>query len=99
MLDTHGFYQTLKTWNDLYNNITAPKIRDEEDHWLYDKWKMGLLKVISSLYLIDELKNSPVEKHMVKAIEISRSNDIAKAPEIHVYVAEVAGYLKSKVNK
>lgn len=99
MLDCHGFYQTLKTWNDLYNNLSAPKIRAENDIWLYEKWKSGLLKVISSLYLIDELKNSPVEKHMLKAIEISRSRDAERVSEINVYLTEVTGYLKSKVIK
>lgn len=99
MLDCTGFYQTLKTWDDLYNNLSEPKVRDERDMWLYDKWKLGLLRVVSSLYLIEELKNSPVEKHMLKAIEMSKNMDMDKASEIHLYISEVTGYLKSKVKK
>lgn len=99
MLDCTGFYQTLKTWDDLYNNLSEPKVRDQGDLWLYEKWKLGLLRVISSLYLIEELKNSPVEKHMLKAIEMSKSMDKDKAAEIHIYVSEVTRYLKAKVKK
>jgi hypothetical protein len=56
-----------------------------------------MLKVVAALNIIDELKNTRVEKHMLKAIEDGRTHDEKRLDDIYVLLGEVERYLEEKV--
>lgn len=90
--------ETITTWRTIYSTISAPsQPRNSIDETFHAKWNRGMLKVVASLTVIDELKNTPVEKHMLKAIEDGMLHDEKKLDDIYVLLGEVEIYIKEKV--
>lgn len=89
--------ETIKTWRSIYTSISAPDTADNsKDHEFHEKWLLGMLKVVSSLGVIDELKNTPVEKHMMKAVEDGKIKDISRLDDIYVLLGEVERYITDR---
>jgi hypothetical protein len=90
--------ETITTWRNIYSTISAPvETRNSYDEQFHEKWNRGMLKVVAALDIIDELKNTPVEKHMLKAIEDGRAHDEKRLDDIYVLLGEVEKYLIEKV--
>jgi len=88
--------ETILTWLSIYRSITGPSSEKRPDEFT-QKWTKGMLKVAGSLQLISELNNTPVEKHMQKAIEDGKTLDASKLDDIYVLFGEVSEYMKEKV--
>jgi hypothetical protein len=90
--------ETITTWRSIYSSISAPaQPRNSYDEVFYAKWNRGMLKVVASLDIIDEIKNTPVEKHMQKAIEDGKAHDEKRLDDIYVLLGEVERYIQEKV--
>lgn len=89
--------ETIKTWRSIYTSISTPDTADiSANREFHEKWLKGMLKVVGSLGVIDELKNTPVEKHMQKAVEDGRTKDIQKLDDIYVLLGEVERFILEK---
>ncbi len=96
-MSTRDFLETIETWISIYRSISMPdENSDNRPDEFTDKWYRGMLKVVGSLYIIDELKGTPVEKHLNKAIEDGKSNDTARLDGICVLLGEVERYMKER---
>ena len=90
--------ETISTWRNIYSTISAPiETRNSFEEQFHAKWNKGMLKVVAALNIIDELKNTRVEKHMLKAIEDGRTHDEKRLDDIYVLLGEVERYLEEKV--
>jgi hypothetical protein len=90
--------ETIVTWRTIYESISAPEMSRGHSHeQFHNKWNLGMLKVAGSLGIVDELKNTPVEKHMMKAVEDGKSKDVSRLDDIYVLFGEVEKYIKEKV--
>lgn len=86
-------YEIIETWISIYKNLTRPDIYSQID----EKYAKGLLKVAAVLKIIEEIKNTPVEKYLSKAIEEAKSGDFSKLDEINIYFNEVEKNLRDKI--
>lgn len=90
--------EVITTWRTIYSTISAPgKSKDTRDEEFHAKWNKGMLKVVAALGVIDSIKNTPVEKHLQKAIEDGKSFDEHKLDDIYVLLGEVERYIQEKV--
>jgi hypothetical protein len=90
--------ETISTWRKIYESISAPEDpRTPYEQQFHDKWNLGMLKVVASLGIVDELKDTPVEKHMIKAVEDGKLRDPSRLDDIYVLLGEVERYIKEKV--
>jgi hypothetical protein len=90
--------ETIQTWRTIYSSISAPGVpKNTQEESFHVKWNKGMLKVVASLGVINELKSTPVEKHMQKAVDDGRTFDSAKLDDIYVLLGEVQKYLEEKV--
>lgn len=90
--------ETISTWRTIYSTLSAPgSTRNRYDEVFHDKWNKGMLKVVAALGVISELKNTPVEKHLLRAIEDGKSHDEKKLDDIYVLLGEVERYIQEKV--
>jgi len=77
------FLEVISTWNSIYraNHLAYDiqnKRHEEEVHW-----KKGLLKVASALDVAEDIKDTPVELLLKKAVRYARTNDEARIQEVH----------------
>ncbi len=86
-------YEIIETWISIYKNLTRPDIYSQMD----EKYTKGLLKVASVLKIIEEIKNTLVEKYLSKAIEEAKSGDFSKLDEINIYFNEIEKDLRDKI--
>jgi hypothetical protein len=63
-----------------------------------NNWKRGLLKVVSSLDVIDDIKGSPVELMLNKAIIYARRMDDETIKEVHELLHTVENYMNEDEN-
>lgn len=90
--------ETIKTWRSIYTSISTPDhSSNSKDQVFHDKWMLGMLKVVGSLGVIEEIKNTPVEKHMKKAVDDGRSRDISRLDDIYVLLGEVERYIGDRM--
>jgi hypothetical protein len=90
--------ETISTWRSIYSVISAPvQTRNEFEEQFHAKWNKGMLKVVAALNIIEEIRNTPVEKHLSKAIEDGRTHDEKRLDDIYVLLGEVERYLQEKV--
>jgi hypothetical protein len=80
------FIDVLKTWLDLYAYIEISGSSNESI-------KTGLLKVAASLYVIDELKNSPAAYRVNKARNLAINRD--KIEKIKILISDALMILTS----
>jgi hypothetical protein len=94
--DRNDFLEFISTWNSIY----------ESNHINYDvqskatpvfMWKKGLLKVASSICVIDECKGTPVELMLNKVISYSKMLDESKIQEVHEILHTVENYLNEEM--
>lgn len=88
-------YEIIETWISIYRNLTRPDVYTNID----EKYAKGLLKVASVLKIIEEVKNTPIEKYLSKAIEEAKSGDFSKLDEINIYLNEVEKNLRNKISE
>lgn len=90
--------EIISTWRNIYQSISVSidKEKTKEDEEFHKKWNRGMLKVVASLQMIDDIVKTPVEKHFLKAIENAKMNDTKKLDDIYVLLGEVEDYLKNK---
>lgn len=95
-MDGNYLLEIISTWRDIYQSISISidKEKSKEDEEFHRKWNKGMLKVVAALEVIDDIAQSPVEKHFVKAIENAKMNDTKKLDDIYVLLGEVEDYLK-----
>ncbi len=86
-------YEIIETWISIYKNLTRPDIYSQID----EKYAKGLLKVAAVLKIIEEIKNTTVEKYLSKAIEEAKSGDFSKLDEINIYFNEIEKNLRKKI--
>lgn len=83
-MKVNDLYETIETWLHIYKNITRPDIESK----MAKEYSRGMLKVISALSIIEEIKNTTAEKYLAKAIEEAKSGDFTKLDEIYIYLNE-----------
>lgn len=84
VMKVNDLYETIETWLHIYKNITRPDIESK----MAKEYSRGMLKVISALSIIEEIKNTTAEKYLAKAIEEAKSGDFTKLDEIYIYLNE-----------
>jgi DNA-binding transcriptional regulator YhcF (GntR family) len=89
-MKVNDLYETIETWIHIYKNITRPDIENKVNN----EYSRGMLKVISALRIIEEIKNTTAEKYLSKAIEEAKSGDFTKLDEIYIYLNEAIKGLK-----
>lgn len=89
-MSVKDLYETIHTWLMLYKDVSRPDVDENE---VRIKYSRGLLKVVATLYMTEEIKQTPIEKHLNKAIEDAKSGDHTKLDEINVFLSEVERYL------
>jgi len=95
---TEDLLETIQTWRNIYSKISVPeKMRNFSNDAYDQKCLYGMLKVVSGLGLIDEIKNTPVEKHFQKAVEDGKTMDINRLDDIYVLLGEVENYIMEKL--
>ena len=92
-MSARDLYETIKTWLNIYRDITRP---DAEPGEFRKKYEKGMLKVVSALYIAAEIENTPIEKHLRKAIEDAKTGDFTKLDEICVFLNEVERYMHDR---
>ncbi len=96
-MSKRDFLETIETWISIYRSISMPdENSDNRPDEFTDKWYRGMLKVVGSLRVIDELKGTPVEKHLHKAIDDGKSNEISRLDDICVLLGEVERYMTER---
>ena len=90
--------ETIQTWREIYSRISVPEKTRTYSNDTYDqKCLYGMLKVVSGLGVIEEIKNTPVEKHLQKAVEDGKAKDIERLDDIYVLLGEVENYIREKM--
>jgi len=91
VMDKNDFVEVISTWNSIYvSNFMKYDIQRRGKCDI--DWKKGLLKVISALSMIDDLKGTPVESMISRAINYSRLSDVSLIREVHELLHTVENY-------
>ena len=94
-MDRNDFLEIISTWNSIYvANFMDYDIRHKSKCDI--NWKKGLLKVTSALTMIDDLKDTPVESMINKAINYSKFSDVSRIREVHELLHTVENYLNQE---
>ena len=93
VLSAKDLQETIQAWLRIYKDITRPDINNNE---MKDKYTLGMMKVVSALYVVQDIEKTPIEKHLRKAIEEAKSGDFSKLDTISVFLSEVDRYLGNK---
>jgi hypothetical protein len=97
LMDRDDLLEVISTWNSLYlSNHINYDIKHMDG--CGNNWKKGLLKVASSLDVIDEIKGSPVELMLNKAIVYARRMDDGTIKEVNELLHTVENYMNEEEN-
>lgn len=95
IVNKSDFIEVISTWNAIYvSNYMNYDIQHRKTSDI--NWKKGLLKVTSSLTLIDDFKGTPVELMLNKVINYSKLSDESKIQEVHELLHTVENYLNQE---
>lgn len=87
--------EVISTWNSIYlSNHINYDIKHMDD--CRNNWKRGLLRVASSLDVIDDVKGSPVELMLNKAIIYAKRMDDGTIKEVHELLHTVENYMNEE---
>ncbi len=95
-MDTQELVETIKMWNDFYRemkeNNKAPIPPDD-----IKKWNENMFKIISLINIPESVRLTPVEKNLVKVVEIAKSKDEKRLEEAYNLLSELENYFKDAV--
>jgi hypothetical protein len=95
IVDRKDFIEVISTWNSIYvSNYMNYDIQHRKKSDI--NWKKGLLKVTSSLAILDDFKGTPIELMLNKAINYSKLSDDSKIGEVHELLHTVENYLNQE---
>jgi len=99
-VNSEDFIEVLDTWLNIYRdnyNANAKKNKvntaEEEPIEFAKRQDQGMLRVISTMHVIDSFKNTAAEQPLRTAIEQAKSGDCAKLPEIYDNLEKVETFL------
>ncbi len=99
-MTSEDFIEVLDTWLSIYrdnynnNNKTQSEYSDEDmDKEFKERQDKGMLRVVSTLTVIEPFKDTAAEKLLRSAIENAKSGDCAKLPEIYDNLEKVEMFL------
>lgn len=99
-MNSEDFIEVLDTWLNIYRdnyNANAKKNKvntaEEEPIEFAKRQDQGMLRVISTMHVIDSFKNTAAEQPLRTAIEQAKSGDCAKLPEIYDNLEKVETFL------
>ncbi len=91
-MNKEDFLEVISTWNSIYlSNHLAYEIQKKES--FEPEWKKRMLRVISVLYVTDEIKDTPVESMVNKAIRYAKNSDSSKIQEVHELLYTVEKFI------
>jgi pyrrolidone-carboxylate peptidase len=93
LVNKQDFLEVISTWNSIYaSNHMAYEIL-KKHHEDEAKWKNGLLKVASALDVIEDIKGTPIELLLNKAIRCAKTYDVSKLQEVHELLHTVEKFM------
>jgi len=96
---SEDFIEVLDTWLSIYrDNYNSTKNQSEYsddgmDKEFKERQDKGMLRVVSTLTVIEHFRNTAAEKLLQSAIECAKSGDCAKLPEIYDDLEKVEMFL------
>ncbi len=97
ILNRNDFLEVISTWNSIYvSNYMHYDIQRRDDS--SNDWKKGLLKVVSVLDVIDDVKGTPVELLLNKAIKNAKQMDDSRIQSVHELLHTVEKYMNEEAS-
>lgn len=81
-LSKKDFIDIIMTWNTLYVDLTGCGMKNT-------KMINGLMRVASSIYVIDELMNTPAEFRIQKVVKLAKSGNKKYLEQIYEILREI----------
>lgn len=81
-LSKNDFLEVIRTWESLFLDFAV-------NGWKNNKMTKGLLRVAASLYVIDELKNTPADFRIKKIAKLGKTENEKYLEQIYEIMREV----------
>jgi len=87
-LSKKDFLEVVRTWNSLFIDFAVCG-------WKNNKMTKGLLRVASSLYVIEDLKNTPAEFRIQKVVKLAKSGNDKYLEQIYEILREIENIINN----
>ena len=85
-MKSYDLLENITVWTSIYRDST-------DSDKVSDKWKNGMLRVISVLQPCEELDMTPFKARLESAIDFAKTKDTSKIQEIFLIMDELEKHL------